>query len=415
MENNKIRILSIETSCDETGIAILEAKGDFPNLEIKILSNVLQSQIELHKEYGGVFPSLAKREHEKNLVPVLTESIDKAKQNNLKTENPKISPTEEIFKYLDKNTNLKENLKKSLDKIDKPAIDAIAVTYGPGLEPALWTGVNFAKTLSLLWQIPIISVNHMEGHMVASLLKKDAPISNYLIDLISKKIPIHKKSGKYQLSKLEFPAVSLLVSGGHTELVLIKDWFNYEIVGETKDDASGEAFDKIARILGLPYPGGPEISKLANLWQGEKTITLPRPMMNSNNLDFSFSGLKTSALYKVKEMGKLNNKQKQEMAHETEEAITDVLTFKLKKAVEKFGAKSIILGGGVSANNRLKEKIKKLSNDLQMDFYFSEPKFATDNGLMIGIAGILRLAKFGDQSFLNDLDDLKANGCLKIG
>lgn len=404
-----MKILSIESSCDETGIAILEATGNFPNLEIKILSNVLQTQIELHKEYGGVFPSLAKREHEKNLVPVLIEAINKAKENNLTTfqgstlkSRSNLEKTGLDFRFLDKNLDLKQNLENNLKDIEKPNIDAIAVTYGPGLEPALWTGLNFAKTLSLLWNIPLIPINHMEGHIFSALLgrKNMAFVNNKVIS--------------YELLVISFPAISLLVSGGHTEIILIKDWFNYEIIGETRDDASGEAFDKIARILGLPYPGGPEISKLANLFSGEKTISLPRPMLNSNDLDFSFSGLKTSVLYKVKDLGELSEKQKQEIAHESEEAITDVLSFKLKKAVEKFGAKSIILGGGVSANNRLKEKIENISKDLNIDFHFSEPKFATDNGLMIAISGILRFAKYGEESFEKDVEDLEVNGCLKI-
>ncbi len=245
-------ILGIETSCDETALCLLEKKGE----GFRILDNIVNSQIELHREYGGVFPILAKREHIKNL-PILYNQI----------------------------------LEDS--KIDENKIDAIAVTEGPGLEPALWTGILFAKELGERLSIPVIPVNHMEGHIVSTLLTSSEVGSEFII-----------------LKLLTFPAIAVLISGGHTEIVKVDEIGSYEILGRTKDDAIGEAFDKVARMLGLPYPGGPEISRLSEEVRSERlpnTITLPRPMIHSKDLNMSFSGLKTSVLYKLKEIGEINN------------------------------------------------------------------------------------------------------------
>ncbi|HUO56507.1 MAG TPA: hypothetical protein VMU27_03695, partial [Candidatus Paceibacterota bacterium] len=249
---SRMKILGIETSCDETGVCVIDAHNDFSDgFNFKILGNTLYSQIAIHAPYGGVFPNLAKREHAKNLVPLLAQTL---KESGLlaaasvskgpafvqnagdKQNKDNVSVIEGI---LQREPELFEQLKTFLDQYEKPAIDCIAVTHGPGLEPALWVGVNFARALATVWNIPLVSVNHMEGHIVMSMAQADT-----LVDF-------------------EFPVLSLLISGSHTELVLSNSWMEYELLGATRDDAVGEAFDKVARLLGLPYPGGPEISRLA--------------------------------------------------------------------------------------------------------------------------------------------------------
>src|SRR3989338_2212983 len=221
-----MKILAIETSCDETAVSILDAHGDFQGAQFLILGNALLSQIDTHKEYGGVFPMLAKREHSRNLIPLLEHALREAGM-------------------------LREREAEALP----PDIDAIAVTHGPGLEPALWVGINFAKALSLVWNKPIIPVNHMEGHILAGLLSVSVPTSsdekNY--SQILKNL---------RIENVALPVLTLLISGGHTDLVLMKELFHYEYLGRTRDDAVGEAFDKVARLLSLPYPGGPEIERL---------------------------------------------------------------------------------------------------------------------------------------------------------
>ena len=341
-----MKILSIETSCDDTGIAILEVKGGEKNPTFKILAEGISSQIKIHAPYGGVFPALAKREHIKNLPILLEKVLKKAKIRPLRPTGT--SPS------------------KGQEKID---IDIIAVTYGPGLEPALWTGIVFAKELSKKWDVPLLPVNHMEGHILSVF---------------------GKNSGSFKMPKIEFPILSLLVSGGHTELVLAKNWMKYKTIGETVDDAVGEAFDKVARMMGLPYPGGPEISRLAEISRisnlkrlGSATarargifqqknirtlqntnsaeISLPRPMMYTKNYDFSFSGLKTAVLYLIRDLQKENPKileeagVKEEIAREFEDAVVDVLTHKTLKAIKEYQIKTLVVGGGVSANKRLKK------------------------------------------------------------
>ena len=268
-------ILGIETSCDETAICLIEAKDN----SVKILGNQLYSQVALHAQYGGVFPMMAKREHGKNLTPLLEKCLEEANvlKQNKKTNVSKEKNTK-LKQILIREEGLFEPLIELAKKIEKPKIDAIAVTNGPGLEPALWVGVSFAKALSALWDIPVIPTNHMEGHIMVAPLKKTS-------------------DKEYEMTDIQFPAIALLISGGHTQLVLIKDNLNYEIVGNTKDDAIGEAFDKVARILGLPYPGGPQISKLAEKERIEfpnkiPPFPLPRPMIHSHDLNFSFSGIR---------------------------------------------------------------------------------------------------------------------------
>lgn len=373
-----MKILSIETSCDDTGIALIEAKGSIKNPSFKILANELSSQIDIHKEYGGVFPALAKREHIKNLPIVFAKILKKGKIENK----------------------------------EKP-FDLITVTYGPGLEPALWTGIVFAKELSEKYGVPIIPVNHMEGHIFSVF---------------------GKQKGEFKIPKIDFPILSLLISGGHTELVLSKSLMEHKIVGQTLDDAVGEAFDKTARMLGLSYPGGPEISKLAEQGRNivlkslgrsdgdgqrkflarnfrafqnnvsaeatdqlqefssqEKEISLPRPMMYSKNFDFSFSGLKTAVLYLIKKIEPLNETQKIQIALEFENAVTETLIHKTKKAIEKYGAKTLIIGGGVSANTHIRKEIKK--NIKIKEIIFPDKKLSTDNAIMIGMVGYMRFLK----------------------
>lgn len=323
-----MRILAIDTSCDDTCIAVLDDKN--------ILSNIVSSQVDIHKEYGGVYPMLAKREHQKNLVPVL----EKALKGMIKKQNKKVDDSK-LKNILIREQVLYKELIRFLSKHTRPDIHRIAVTIGPGLEPCLWVGINFAKALSYYWHIPIVPVNHIEGHILACLSKNP-----------------------------KFPAIALIVSGGHTQLILVKKIGKYRIIGETRDDAAGECFDKTARILGLAYPGGPEISKLAK--QKTKTVvSLPRPMINTNDYDFSFSGLKTAVLYKGKQ-------DKIAMAKEIEQAIVDVLVKKTVRACKQYKAKSVILGGGVASNDRLRKAL---------DWVVPDKELCTDNAVMIGLAG----------------------------
>jgi len=337
-------ILGIETSCDDTGIAVLEVtEGETP--AFRILSNAIASQIDVHQEYGGVFPSLAKREHIKNL-PI--------------------------------------TLKKSLQESGVEKTDAIAVTYGPGLAPCLWTGINFAKELAQKWNVPLVPVDHMEGHLLIGLTaneKSQNPKPKFQTNL------------NFQVPNDVFPAVALIVSGGHTQLVLVKDIGDYQLIGETRDDAAGECFDKTARILGLPYPGGPEIAKQAadfKIQNSNFKISLPRPMMHTKDYDFSFSGLKTAVLYDYKARPEQERQSKeyiQEMASEIQQSVIDVLLHKTMKAAEEFGAKSVILGGGVSANDELRHVLTNKAGAINVKTLMPPKNLSTDNGLMIALAG----------------------------
>lgn len=313
-----MNILGIETSCDETAAAVIKDGT-------KILSNVVASSAEMHAETGGIIPENAARQQIKSIIPVITSVLEKAK---IKSEN----------------------------------IDAIAVTYGPGLIGSLLVGIETAKTLSLLWNKPIVPVNHLSAHIYANWLSE-------------------KKSPK-------FPALALVVSGGHTDIVSMKDHGKLEWIGGTRDDAAGEAFDKTARLLGLPYPGGPVISA-----EAEKYITnnpevklsfFPRPIIHEKNYDWSFSGLKTAVLNKVKNK-KLNEEEKQKIAAEVQEAIVDVLIKKTLRAVREYKPKSLLLAGGVAANTRLTEKFKIAINEHapNTSFFVPPPKLCTDNAAYI--------------------------------
>lgn len=400
-----MKILAIETSCDETAMAIVEVKNRGKKTDFKILANEVSSQIEVHKEYGGVFPALAKREHIKNLPLVFAKVLNEAK-------------TKEV------------NIKKE--------INAIAVTTGPGLEPALWTGIVFAKDLNKKYKIPIIPVNHMEGHIFSIFPKKGKTFS-----------VINQKE--------IFPMLTLLVSGGHTELVLIKDFMEYKKIGSTRDDAVGEAFDKVARMLDLSYPGGPEISRLANIERsaiadterkyvvpgslteddGPSTskklnkvllcadgnnilseisaIALPRPMIYSKDYDFSFSGLKTAVLYMIRDIGKLTDELKRKIACEFENAAIEVLVHKTTKAIKQYNIKTLIVGGGVSANSYLQEEMKKRikKDKLKTKVYFPSKSLTGDNALMIAIAGYFQ---YKNKKFVKSHKSLKlkANGNMSL-
>ena len=360
-------ILSIETSCDETAISIVEARGGIKSARFRILANNVASQIKIHRKYGGVYPMLAKREHLKNL-PIL-------------------------FKKTLKEAGLSEK-----------KIDIVAVTYGPGLEPALWTGLEFAKALAKKLKKKLIPVNHMEGHIFSSLLKEKKKYDQL-------KVKSLKLKEFETLRKVGFPALALLISGGHTELVLVKKFMNYKILGETRDDAAGEAFDKVARLLGLPYPGGPEISKLAKLnpphpalslvRRGKIQISLPRPMINSGDFDFSFSGLKTAVLYLVRDLEKKYKFKisaqggpasggKMAIAKEFQDAVTDVLVSKTMRSAKEFKVKTIITGGGVIANDQIRKTLQKEVEKLNIPIYFPTKELSVDNSIMIALAGYFR-------------------------
>src|SRR3989338_4137552 len=399
METKKI-ILAIETSCDETSVAIIDAKGGLKNPSFEILSNVVLSQIKIHKKWGGVVPMMAKREHSKNLIAILEKSLRKSSflKLNLKSQISNLKPEKQkrLNKILEREPELLERFLKFIPTIKPTKIDVIAVTIGPGLEPALWVGINFAKALAFVWNKPIVAVNHMEGHMTAVLLQNGG-ISN-------SQFPSFKQ--------IEFPAIALLVSGGHTELVLIKKWGDYKIIDETRDDAAGECFDKTARMLELPYPGGPQIAKQAENFKKypltfrmggwtrremEKeafSIKLPRPMMDSKDSDFSFSGLKTAVLYMLRDMKERHINMgvfTPMICNEIQQAIVDVLIAKTIKAAKEFGVKFIILGGGVAANHEIRVQMKKAVKELTSTaLYLPSTKLTTDNAAMIGAAGYLR-------------------------
>ena len=389
-----MRVLGIETSCDETAVCLLEAEGDFgTGFQFKVLGNALLSQIEVHREYGGVFPNLAKREHQKNLVPVMEAALKQAGLLIASGHAPDVSQEKSngVEKILERETELFAHLSLFLTQHKKPNIDCVAVTAGPGLEPALWVGINFAKALSLAWDVPIVAVNHMEGHIIISAVQKNT------------------------VASIEFPLLSLLISGGHTELVLSKKWMTYELIGETQDDAVGEAFDKVARVLGLSYPGGPEISRLAEKAREENSprlFELPRPMMHTDTFDFSFSGLKTAVRRIVEKESPLSDHAKCQLAREFEDAAAEVLIAKTIRAADERGAKTVLIGGGVSANNHIRKELTKALHGASpyVKLLIPSPELATDNAIMIAIAGYFYALK---KNFV-DPKTLVANGNLRL-
>lgn len=417
-----MKILAIETSCDETAISILEAKGELnPPANIvsaphfKILSNVVSSQIKLHAKWGGVVPNLARREHEKNIIPVFRKALKEAKMFNTVSKS-KVTPWKPVQdvtleKILHREPELLKQFLKEIPKIKIPKIDAIAVTYGPGLEPALWVGINFAKAIAFAWKKPLVPVNHMEGHIIASLLNGKSNPPN----------------GGQNAKLIKFPSIALLVSGGHTELVLMKKWLNYKIIGQTRDDAVGEAFDKVARMLELGYPGGPIVAKLASLesQNSESEIKLPRPMLASGDFDFSFSGLKTAVLYLIKNLKEnkdnvLDEATIADICREFQQAAIDVLVSKTINATKKYKAKTIIIGGGVAANKELRnqfaEAIEKESSyqtdsKTGLSLLIPDLNFTTDNASMIAAVAYLRI-NGAKNSIIKDISKLKADGNL---
>jgi len=366
-------ILSIETSCDETAISLIKAEGEFPDATYEILGDGLWSQVDVHAEYGGVFPALAKREHARTLVPMLQEAATEAGILEDHPADLSDADTTKVHELLSREEGLADALIEFFSNHSLPKIDLIAVTSGPGLAPALWVGVSFAKALAHITETNVIPVNHMEGHILASIYDADRD------DM---------------LSNINFPTISLLISGGHTELINMSDWGQYSKIGQTRDDAVGEAFDKVARLLGLPYPGGPAISKLAATARAEELpefAPLPRPMINSGDLDFSFSGLKTAVRYAVAEK-ELTDDEKSAVARDFEDAVTETLLKKTSTAVTNTGAKTLIVGGGVSANQFIKRAFEKhfLNEFPDCTVYFPSPSLATDNSIMIALAGHAR-------------------------
>ncbi len=378
-----MRILSIETSCDETAIAIVEAEGDEQHAEFTVLGNALLSQIDIHKEYGGVFPALAKREHAKNLVPILEAALEEAE---LLHEDMQVIPEEmrsAIAKILEREPGLEEQFFAFVSECEPPAIDAIAVTAGPGLEPALWVGINFAKALGLLWDTPLVAINHMEGHILSALASERSDLNARF------------QGRTLEIKDAQLPVLALLISGGHTELVLMQEWLQYEIIGQTRDDAVGEAFDKVARMLNLPYPGGPEVSRLAETVRTEgrtHDITLPRPMLHDATCDFSFAGLKTAVLYMLKAKTDITAKEKEHIAHEFENAVADVLWKKTSRALTETNARTLVIGGGVSANTHIRRTFaEKMSQEYpSVALHIPAASLTTDNAIMIALAGFYR-------------------------
>ena len=311
-----MKTLGIETSCDETAIAIYDS-------EHGIIGESVYSQIKMHAQYGGVVPELASRDHCVKIVDVLNEA---------------------------------------LGDIDIKSIDQIAYTSGPGLLGALLIGESFAQGLSTALKVPLIPINHLEGHLMSPIM---------------------------EFPEIQTPYISLLVSGGHSMIVDVKERGEYEILGQSQDDAVGEAFDKVGKLLDLPYPGGPHIEKLA-LQGNSKAYDFPRPMMHSDNLDLSFSGLKTSVLYTVRDIDNLTDQIKADIAASFQQAVIEVLSKKIKKAVEISGRTEVIIAGGVAANKALRSAIKDLENSLGIKVFYPSLKYCGDNAAMIAFVGSLR-------------------------
>ncbi|AEW44720.1 putative O-sialoglycoprotein endopeptidase [Serratia symbiotica str. 'Cinara cedri'] len=317
MVENIMRVLGIETSCDETGIAIYDKQNG-------LLANQLYSQVKLHADYGGVVPELASRDHIRKTVPLIKAAL---KEANLSSKD----------------------------------ISGVAYTAGPGLIGALLVGATIGRALAFSWNVPAIPVHHMEGHLLAPMLEDNKPV---------------------------FPFVALLVSGGHTQLISVTGIGQYEHLGESIDDAAGEAFDKIAKLLNLDYPGGPMLSKIAQQGVAGR-FTFPRPMTDRPGLDFSFSGLKTCAANTIRACSGSN--QYADIARAFEDAIVDTLVIKSKRALEQTGFKNLVMAGGVSANHTLRTKISIMMRKRGAKAFYARPQFCTDNGAMIAYVGMIRL------------------------
>ncbi|TQI82333.1 O-sialoglycoprotein endopeptidase [Serratia fonticola] len=318
-----MRVLGIETSCDETGIAVYDDQAG-------LLANQLYSQVKLHADYGGVVPELASRDHVRKTVPLIQAALKEA----------------------------------GLTAAD---IDGVAYTAGPGLVGALLVGATIGRALAFAWNVPAVPVHHMEGHLLAPMLEDNPPA---------------------------FPFVALLVSGGHTQLISVTGIGEYTLLGESIDDAAGEAFDKTAKLLGLDYPGGPMLSKMAQ--QGtEGRFTFPRPMTDRPGLDFSFSGLKTFAANTIRANGN-DDQTRADIARAFEDAVVDTLAIKCKRALEQTGFKRLVMAGGVSANRTLRSKLAEMMKKRGGEVFYARPEFCTDNGAMIAYAGMIRLKNGGN-------------------
>lgn len=329
-----MRTLGIETSCDETGVAIYDEKQG-------LIANQLYSQIALHADYGGVVPELASRDHIRKTAPLIQAALKEA----------------------------------GLTAAD---IDGVAYTAGPGLVGALLVGATIARSLAYAWNVPAIGVHHMEAHLLAPMLEKQAE------------------------NRPHFPFIALLVSGGHTQLVRVDAVGQYQLLGESIDDAAGEAFDKTAKLLGLDYPGGAALARLAEQGTPQRFV-FPRPMTDRPGLDFSFSGLKTFAANSInqaiKEEGELSEQTKADIAHAFQLAVVETLAIKCKRALKETGLKRLVIAGGVSANLQLRQSLTKLMEQLNGEVFYPQPQFCTDNGAMIAYAGFLRL-KQGEKADL---------------
>ncbi|CAI1029961.1 tRNA (adenosine(37)-N6)-threonylcarbamoyltransferase complex transferase subunit TsaD [Serratia quinivorans] len=313
-----MRVLGIETSCDETGIAVYDDQAG-------LLANQLYSQVKLHADYGGVVPELASRDHVRKTVPLIQAALKEA----------------------------------NLSAAD---IDGVAYTAGPGLVGALLVGATIGRALAFAWGVPAVPVHHMEGHLLAPMLEDNPPA---------------------------FPFVALLVSGGHTQLISVTGIGQYELLGESVDDAAGEAFDKTAKLLGLDYPGGPMLSKMAQQGAAGR-FTFPRPMTDRPGLDFSFSGLKTFAANTIRSNGN-DDQTRADIARAFEDAVVDTLAIKCKRALEQTGFKRLVMAGGVSANRTLRTKMAEMLHKRGGEVFYARPEFCTDNGAMIAYAGLVRL------------------------
>ncbi len=366
----RMNILGIETSCDDTAAAVYEGDGS----EGHMLSTAAHSQGALHRQWGGVYPTAAKRAHSHNLTPVIKQALKEA--GLLKTR-PQENEQQELA-GLDRHPELAVALGEFVrtHTTRRATLDALAVTAGPGLEPCLWTGINGAAALARAWEIPLVPVNHLEGHIWSSFFDSDKHIA---------------------IDTAMLPAIALVVSGGTTQLICMHDKGAYTLLGTTRDDAAGECLDKTARILGLPYPGGPAISQRATEWReqdenGRMQIELPRPMINSGDYDVSFSGLKTAVLYDYQgreEKERESTEYITAMAHEIQEAVTDVLVTKTIRAAQEYGANSILLSGGVAANNRLHARLTEEATAVVPEIAVLTPpkELCTDNAAMIAAVG----------------------------
>ncbi len=388
-----MRVLAIETSCDETAISLVEGEGDERRAEFRVAGNALFSQIGLHRPYGGVFPTLAKRAHMENILPLTYAALEEAgcavQEDTAPLDEATQAAIREIFAHEE---GLAAQFFTFATNTPPPPLDAIAVTFGPGLPPALWVGVNFARALARVWGKPLVAVNHMEGHILSALAQKG-------------------EENTLTLKEVELPVLALLISGGHTELVVMREWLSYALIGQTRDDAVGEAFDKVARLLDLPYPGGPQISSRAEeaRRKGKSFASpLPRPMLNEETADFSFAGLKTAVRYLLESSPPLSDEEKETLAREFEDAVAEVLFAKTVRALAQTHARTLVLGGGVSANTHIRRVFKeKMRTEYpSVSLRIPPASLTTDNAVMIALAGFYHARR---SHFIRP-EDLAADG-----